>query len=88
MDLDWQEYVETDPRYFRPTEVECLIADTSKARQKLGWEPKVTFRDLVHIMVDADLEGVGLPARGESKKILATTSQPGIANASEVRSHP
>jgi GDPmannose 4,6-dehydratase len=56
--------VEIDPRYLRPTEVECLIADTLKAYQQLAWEPKVTFRALVHIMVDADLEAVGLKPIG------------------------
>jgi GDPmannose 4,6-dehydratase len=60
VDLNWQEYVEIDPRYFRPTEVEFLEADTSKARAKLNWQPKTTFKELVHIMVDADLEQVGL----------------------------
>jgi GDPmannose 4,6-dehydratase len=67
--LDWREYVEIDPRYFRPAEVECLIADSSKARKTLGWEPQVTFRELVHIMVDADLEAVGLKAIGARQKI-------------------
>lgn len=56
LDLDWQDYVEIDPRYFRPTEVEYLLGDASKARQLLGWEPKVTFKELVRIMVDADLQ--------------------------------
>jgi len=53
--LDWHEYVEIDPRYFRPTEVEFLQGDARKAKQKLGWEPKVTFKELVRIMVDADM---------------------------------
>jgi GDPmannose 4,6-dehydratase len=53
--LDWQRHVEVDPRYFRPAEVDLLIGDASKARQKLGWQPKVTFRELVHLMVDADV---------------------------------
>jgi GDPmannose 4,6-dehydratase len=53
--LDWHEYVEIDARYFRPTEVEFLQGDARKARQKLGWEPKVTFKELVRIMVDADM---------------------------------
>jgi GDPmannose 4,6-dehydratase len=54
--LDWREYVEIDPRYFRPTEVDTLLGDPSKARSKLGWETKVSFDDLVRMMVDADLE--------------------------------
>jgi len=53
--LDWRDYVEIDPRYFRPTEVEFLQGDARKAKQKLGWEPKVTFKELVRIMVDADM---------------------------------
>jgi len=55
--LDWKGFVETDPRYFRPTEVDYLLGDATKARTKLGWQPKVTFRELVRIMVhhDADL---------------------------------
>ena len=52
--LDWQKYVEIDPRYFRPTEVELLLGDASKARAKLGWRPKVSFKELVRMMVDAD----------------------------------
>jgi len=52
---DWQSYVEIDPRYFRPTEAECFIGDYAKAKEKLGWEPKVKFKDLVKIMVDRDL---------------------------------
>jgi GDPmannose 4,6-dehydratase len=54
VDLDWREYVEIDPRYFRPTEVDFLLGDASKARQQLGWQPRVTFRELVRLMVDAD----------------------------------
>ena len=70
--LDWQDFVEIDPRYLRPTEVDVLIADATKARQKLLWEPKITFKDLVHIMVDADLEATGLNPIGEGNKILQT----------------
>jgi GDPmannose 4,6-dehydratase len=55
LDLDWKEFVEIDPRYFRPAEVDLLIGDSTKARQRLGWEPKVSFRDLVRMMVDSDL---------------------------------
>ena len=54
VDLDWEEYVEIDPRYFRPAEVNLLIGDPEKARRILGWSPKTTFRELVQIMVDAD----------------------------------
>jgi len=68
--LDWKEYVEIDPRYFRPTEVELLLADSSKARKELGWSPRITFKELVKIMVDSDLELAGLDSPGEGKKIL------------------
>jgi len=69
--LDYQNYVKIDPRYFRPTEAELLLADPAKARDKLGWEPKVSFKELVRIMVDADMEAVGLKPPGEGKVILA-----------------
>jgi len=54
--LDWQAYVKHDPRYERPAEVDMLVGDASKARRALGWEPKVRFKDLVRIMIEADLE--------------------------------
>jgi GDPmannose 4,6-dehydratase len=56
--LDWKDYVETDLRYFRPTEVGDLQGDASKARKKLGWQPKVKFKELVKLMVDADLRAL------------------------------
>ncbi len=68
--LDWQKYVEIDPRYFRPTEVDYLLADPTKAQQKLGWKPKVKFHELVRIMMDADLELLKLSNPGEGKKII------------------
>jgi GDPmannose 4,6-dehydratase len=52
--LDWREYVKTDERFFRPAEVDLLIGDYSKARDRLGWEPAVRFPELVRMMVDAD----------------------------------
>ncbi|MEI6915338.1 MAG: GDP-mannose 4,6-dehydratase, partial [Armatimonadota bacterium] len=55
-DLDWQKYVEIDPRYFRPAEVDYLLGDGSKAREKMGWSPKVAFPELVRMMVDHDTE--------------------------------
>ena len=55
LDLDWQQYVEIDPRYYRPAEVDLLIGDSSKARRNLGWEPKVSFRELVRLMIDSDM---------------------------------
>jgi GDPmannose 4,6-dehydratase len=56
--LDWKQHVVLDPRYLRPTEVDQLIGDASKAKAKLGWEPKVRFHELVKLMVDADLESL------------------------------
>lgn len=55
LDLDWNKYVEIDPRYFRPAEVDLLIGDATKARQKLDWEPKVSFKELVTMMVESDV---------------------------------
>ena len=53
--LDWQKHVEIDSRYFRPAEVDLLIGDATKAKTKLGWQPEITFKELVTTMVDADL---------------------------------
>lgn len=58
--LDWKKYVEISEKYFRPAEVDLLIGDYSKAKKKLGWEPKVKFKELVRMMVDADCELVGV----------------------------
>ncbi len=68
--LEWKERVRIDQRYFRPTEVEVLVADPAKAKKEFGWNPKITFRGLVRIMVDADMEAVGLSPLGEGKAIL------------------
>jgi len=70
LDLDWREYIEIDPIYFRPTEVEDLRADTTKARKQLNWSPKISFKDLVKIMVDYDMELVGLTSPGEGRRII------------------
>jgi len=58
VDLDWQQYVVVDPRFVRPAEVDLLLGDPSKAKQVLGWEPKVTFKELAAMMVDADMDRV------------------------------
>jgi GDPmannose 4,6-dehydratase len=58
VDLDWKKYVEIDPRYFRPAEVDLLLGDATKAKQKLGWEPKVGFEQLIKDMVKSDVEQV------------------------------
>jgi len=56
LDLDYREYVEVDPRYFRPTEVDVLLGDSSKARKNLNWEPKVSFEALIDMMIQADMD--------------------------------
>jgi GDPmannose 4,6-dehydratase len=56
LDLDWKEYVEKDPRYYRPAEVDLLLGDATKAREQLGWEPEVNFKQLVRLMTEHDLE--------------------------------
>jgi GDPmannose 4,6-dehydratase len=68
--LDWQDYVEIDARYFRPLEIDVLIADPSKARRQLSWKPRVSFQDLVRIMVDADLERAGSPVPGTGRRLV------------------
>jgi GDPmannose 4,6-dehydratase len=61
--LDWQEYVKIDPAFIRPAEVDLLIGDPAKAKQKLGWKPKVTFEQMTRMMVDADLERLSPSAK-------------------------
>jgi len=56
--LDWEEYVEVDPKFIRPAEVDFLCGDATKARERLGWEPEMSFEELIKMMVDADLEAV------------------------------
>jgi len=68
--LDWRNCVTEDPRYRRPTEVPLLQADPSEAKRCLGWQSTVTFRDLVRIMMDADLEAAGLSAPGQGTRCL------------------
>jgi GDPmannose 4,6-dehydratase len=68
--LKWKKYVVIDPRYFRPTEVRELIADTKRVKKDLGWRPKVGLGDLVKIMIDADLRASGLEAIGDGDRIL------------------
>lgn len=65
VNLDWQEYVEFDKRYLRPAEVDLLIGDSTKARTQLGWTPSVTFEQLVALMVEADLQALGLTSPGD-----------------------
>ncbi len=64
LDLDWKQHVEIDPKYFRPTEVDVLLGDASKARHDLGWTPQIGFAELVRMMVDADLGAERLKLEG------------------------
>jgi len=68
--LEWQKHVQIDPRYFRPLDPEELIADTSKAKKVLGWSPRIRFKELVRIMVDADMRKAGLKPIGEGDEII------------------
>ena len=68
--LDYKKYVKIDKRYFRPTEVEYLVADCKKAKRRLGWNPQVGIDDLAKIMVDSDMRAIGLKPIGEGDKIL------------------
>ena len=67
---DWQPYVEIDPIYFRPAETDLLMGDATRAKEKFGWQPKIKFKELARIMVDADLRALGLSCPGEGDKIL------------------
>jgi GDPmannose 4,6-dehydratase len=69
-DLDWEKYAVIDEKYFRPTEVDYLKADSTKAREILGWDPKITYKELARIMVDADMEAIGLKPLGDGLKII------------------
>jgi len=64
LNLEWQKYVKIDPRYFRPTEVDLLIGDASKAKTKLGWEQKVFFKELIAMMVETDIQAERLKLEG------------------------
>ena len=75
LDLDWEKHVEIDPRYFRPAEVDLLLGDASKAREKLGWEPKVSFDDLVKLMTDYDLNLARQEAQARELKHSTATKK-------------
>lgn len=60
VNLEWEKYVEIDPRYFRPAEVDLLLGDPAKAKEKFGWQPRTSFKELVKIMVEADLKEEGI----------------------------
>jgi GDPmannose 4,6-dehydratase len=79
LDLDWREHVEIDPRYFRPAEVDLLLGDPTKARTILGWEPKVSFKELVRIMVESDMKLAEREQRTHQHEgALATTAGWGV----------
>ena len=67
---NWKDYVEIDPRYIRPAEVDVLVGDASKAKEKLNWEPKIKFNELTRIMIDSDFRELELTPPGEGDKIL------------------
>jgi GDPmannose 4,6-dehydratase len=71
--LDWSKYIRQDPRFLRPTEVDTLQADPSKAAKELGWQPKVGFEELVMVMVDADMRALGLKPVGKGDWFLKET---------------
>ena len=70
--LNWKKHVKIDKKYFRPTETENLSADPSKIKEKIGWQPNIQFKELIKIMVDADMRKAGLNAIGEGDNILKT----------------
>jgi GDPmannose 4,6-dehydratase len=68
LQLDWEKHVKIDPKYYRPTEVDLLIGDASKAKKDLGWQPKIKFQELIAMMVDADLTAEKERLDGTRKK--------------------
>jgi len=68
--LNWQDFVKEDPQYMRPTEVDVLVADPKKANTFLKWEPRITFKNLVRIMVDADIRKLGMEPKGDGDSVL------------------
>jgi GDPmannose 4,6-dehydratase len=69
--LEVEKHVQIDPKYFRPTEVEILVADPSKAHKNLGWKPGIRFHDLIRIMIDADMKASGMKPIGEGEETIA-----------------
>ena len=69
LDLDWQPYVKIDRKYYRPTEVDLLIGDAGKAQKRLGWQPKVSFRELITMMVESDLAEERLKLEGTRRNV-------------------
>ena len=88
--LDWRKHVAIDPRYIRPTEVDLLLGDYSKAKKTLGWKPKVSFRELVRIMVEADLELAKREAHmnnynGQAQVKVKAEDEVGVGNGDVLR---
>lgn len=75
LDLDWQKYVVVDPKFFRPAEVDLLLADCSKAKRELGWKPQMSFEELVSTMVDADFERLSKLAGGTTSLNVRTAKK-------------
>src|SRR5437867_7328818 len=71
LDLDWRKHVKIDPKYYRPTEVDLLVGDASKARRQLDWKPTVSFPELVAMMVDSDIEAERLKLDGTRRRLPA-----------------
>jgi len=67
--LEWRKYVRTDPALLRPAEVDHLIGDASKAKRVLGWQPKVSFENLIHMMVDEDIKRISTRPRSEGAAV-------------------
>jgi GDPmannose 4,6-dehydratase len=78
LDMDWHDYVEIDPAYYRPTEIDILRADIGKAKRQLGWTPRISFQDLVWILVDADFRNLDLEPPGKGEKVLKIKGMPWI----------
>ena len=83
--LEWTEYVTIDPRYYRPAEVDSLLADPAKASRQLGWQHRTAFRELVEIMVDAEVQAIGAPPPG-SRARAEDPNTSGVSNLARVLS--
>ncbi|PZD71763.1 GDP-mannose 4,6-dehydratase [Acaryochloris thomasi RCC1774] len=84
VNLNWSDSVAFDERYVRPAEVDLLIGDPSKAKEKLDWQPTISFKELVHLMVDADLTALGLPSPDGEKVQSKTNDRATVRNANSV----
>jgi GDPmannose 4,6-dehydratase len=74
-ELDYKKHIEVDPKYFRPAEVDLLLGDSSKAQKKLGWKPKMSFKNLVHLMVDSDIKDLRNKIEGKPAASIRLHSQ-------------